>query len=238
MSTIIVRDLTLRYPGASDAALNHVNCTLDTGCVTLFLGKSGSGKTSLLRCIANVISDYAGEVQFENVPIRAMSRITRARTVGFVQQQFHLFGHMSALSNCTHPQIHVMKKTQEAARQKALTLFEHLGISGLEERRPHQLSGGQQQRVAIARALCMEASVLLLDEPTSALDPDSIGSLVEIVRVLKSDGITLAISTHDMRFAKQLLDHCYFMQGGRIVEESRAGAPGDVGPLTRAFLSA
>lgn len=218
MSLITAKNLTLYYARNKLAALDHVSFSIDEGRITLFLGKSGSGKTTLLKCIANLNSNFEGELTYKNRPIKAMSARDRASHIGFVAQSFDLFPHMNALKNCTHPQVHVLKRSEDEAKTRALTQLAHLGMSDFVDRFPHELSGGQKQRISIARALCMNSRLLLLDEPTSALDPESSKKLVEILRTLHAEGVTIALSTHDMTLAKNLLDRIYFMKDGRVIE--------------------
>lgn len=220
MSLITGKNISLHYPKSPHPALSQVNFEIPAGRMTLFMGKSGSGKTSLLRCIANLITDYTGEIAFQDKPIKKLSKAERAHSIGFVAQQFNLFPHLAVIDNCTQPQQLVLGRSQEESTQKAAELLASLGIDHLATRKPGQLSGGQMQRVAIARALCMDAKALLLDEPTSALDPESTGKLREILNILLKQGVSIAISTHDMSFAKSVFDRGYFLESGKILEES------------------
>lgn len=218
MSLIAASDLSLYYRNSKLPALDKVSCTVEEGRITLFLGKSGSGKTTLLKCIANLKQNFLGNLNYRGRPIRDMSSRERASHIGFVAQSYDLFPHMSVLANCMHPQIHVLKREKDEAKSVAHVQLSHLGMGEYLERYPHELSGGQKQRVSIARALCMNSRLLLLDEPSSALDPESSKKLVDILRTLNSEGVTIALSTHDMGLARHLLDRIYFMKDGRIVE--------------------
>jgi polar amino acid transport system ATP-binding protein len=218
MSLIQAENLALFYKNSKLPALENVSFNIEEGHITQFLGKSGSGKTTLLKCIANLISHFTGLLTYKNRPIKEMSAKDRATHIGFVSQSFDLFPHMNVLTNCTHPQIHVLKRIPSDAESIALLQLSHLGMKNFVDRFPHELSGGQKQRVSIARALCMNSRLLLLDEPTSALDPESSKRLVEILKALNKEGITIALSTHDMTFSKHLLDRIYFMKDGHILE--------------------
>lgn len=218
MILINAKDLYLTYRNNKLPALDKVSFSIEKGRITQFLGKSGSGKTTLLKCIANLNSNFSGQLTYQDLPIKEMSSKERATHIGFVAQSFDLFPHMDALTNCIHPQVHVLKRSPEEARSIAEAQFVHLGMKEYAERYPEELSGGQKQRVSIARALCMNSRLLLLDEPTSALDPESSKKLVEILRLLNREGVTIALSTHDMSLAKNLADVIYFMKNGRIVE--------------------
>lgn len=219
MNLINAQNLTLRYANRNEMALDNVSFSVQEKRITLFLGKSGSGKTTLLKCIANLNNNFGGILTYKDQAIKAMSPRERANHIGFVAQSFDLFPHMTVLENCTHPQVHVLKRNKEEAKNVAKNKLEHLGLGEFLTRMPKELSGGQKQRVSIARALCMDSRLLLMDEPTSALDPESSKMLVEILKTLNKEGVTIALSTHDMTFAKNLLDRVYFMRNGHIVEE-------------------
>ncbi len=218
MILINAKDLCLSYRNNKKPALDNVSFNVEEGRITQFLGKSGSGKTTLLKCIANLNSNFTGTLTYRDRPIKEMSSKDRASHIGFVAQSFDLFPHMDAITNCIHPQVHVLKRSFLDAKAIAEAQFVHLGMKEYAERYPEELSGGQKQRVSIARALCMNSRLLLLDEPTSALDPESSKKLVEILRLLNREGVSIALSTHDMSLAKNLADVIYFMENGRIVE--------------------
>jgi polar amino acid transport system ATP-binding protein len=186
--------------------------------ITIFLGKSGAGKTSLLRCIANLNSNYTGIISLKNKNVKTFSNKERVKHIGFVAQDFNLFPHMTALENCTHPMITVLGIPRIETEKKALQILKSLDIEELQLMYPKNLSGGQQQRVAIARALCLDPELLLFDEPTSALDPESTKSLQKLVSKLCKRGITIAITSHDMPFVKKILDRIYFFENGEIVD--------------------
>lgn len=210
--------ILLKYKNGKYPAINDVSFTIDEGRITLFIGKSGSGKTSLLKCIGNIINDFTGKLCYYDRPIKTMSPQERASNIGFVAQNFDLFPHMSVLKNCTHPQIFVLGKDSSIAIDNAKAKLKSLGMNDYIDRYPYELSGGQKQRVSIARALCMDSKLLLLDEPTSALDPESSKQLIVIIKSLKEQGVTIALSTHDMTLAKNLLDRIYFIDKGHIIE--------------------
>jgi ABC-type polar amino acid transport system ATPase subunit len=220
MNLIQGTQLSLYLGSEQLQVLQGVDFTIPKGRITLFLGKSGSGKTTLLRCISNLVRSYEGEILFRGKPLRSLSNQERARAIGFVAQHYNLFPHFTVLTNCMQAQQLVLGRSAKEAKERSLRLLHTLGIEHLAERKSTQLSGGQAQRVAIARALSMDAEVLLLDEPTAALDPESTAKLRDLLQQLVSTGVSMAISTHDMSFARSIFDRGYFMEAGRIIEES------------------
>lgn len=198
--------------------LYDVSCQLSPGKITTFIGESGAGKTTLFRCIAQLNELYTGSVLYNNTPISSYSLAQRIHIVGFVSQETTLFPHMTVLENCMHPIVSMLKLNKKAAKEKALQLLELLDIQNLGNRLPHSLSGGQQQRAAIARALGLNPRILLLDEVTSSLDPHSEDKLQQILKNLCAADVTIAISSHDMRFVRNVFDRVYFMERGRIAE--------------------
>lgn len=197
--------------------LHEVTIAMVPGHITAFIGASGAGKTSLLKCLAGVTEPYSGTITYADKQLEQLSVQQRAHMVGMVFQHCHLFAHMDVLRNCMHPQI-IGGCSAEIAQHKALAMLEKLGIASLVVAYPHQLSGGQQQRVAIARALCLEPQVLLLDEPSSALDPQNTQALASILRQLQAAGVTIGLCSHDVAFIKQVLDHAYYLEHGQIIE--------------------
>ncbi len=192
--------------------LKNISCTLKSGEMTAFLGPSGSGKTSLLKCIAQLYS-YTGQITYDGQELLGKEKAP----VGFVFQHFNLFPHMTALEQCMHPLKHVLKLVDEEAHERAMKLLTQLHLAEHAHKYPAQLSGGQQQRVALARALVLEPKVILFDEPTSALDPASVDNLVSLMHGLKSAGITLGVSSHDVSFVKLIADRSYHIVDGTIM---------------------
>ena len=221
--------------------LNDIRFGVAQGEVICLIGASGSGKSTLLRCINLLETPDAGEILVHGQDIlRGRMDVNRYRArVGMVFQSFNLFGNMDVLKNCMAGQVHVLKRSKEAARQKALTLLEKVGMREFAGASPNQLSGGQKQRVAIARALCMDPEVLLFDEPTSALDPEMVGGVLEVMKGLAREGLTMIVVTHEMAFAREVSTRVVFMDKGVIAEE---GSPEEIfqrpqNPRTREFLS-
>ena len=221
--------------------LRDVNFTVHPGDVTSILGSSGSGKSTLLRCINLLERPNQGEVRFHGRPITGRGTDASAyRTrVGMVFQSFNLFSNMNVLENCMAGPVKVLRRSREEARARALRYLEQVGMAPYINARPRQLSGGQKQRVAIARALAMEPEVLLFDEPTSALDPEMVGEVLEVMRDLAKEKMTMVVVTHEMGFAREVASRVVFMADGRILEE---GAPADLfdhpqDPRLKDFLS-
>ena len=221
--------------------LNDIRFSVAPGEVICLIGASGSGKSTLLRCINLLETPDAGEilVHGQNI-LQGRMDVNHYRTqVGMVFQSFNLFSNMDVLKNCMVGQTHVLKRNKEEARQKALFFLEKVGMKDFLGASPAQLSGGQKQRVAIARALCMDPEVLLFDEPTSALDPEMVGGVLEVMKGLAKEGLTMIVVTHEMGFARDVSTRVVFMDKGIIAEE---GAPQDIfqnpqNPRTREFLS-
>lgn len=192
--------------------LKQLNFHVKKGRITTFMGKSGAGKTTLLKCMAGLHRNYEGNITCNGHDLKTLPPVERAKTLGFVLQQFHLFPHLNVLQNCTYA---IGKENEE----KAVEILDFLEMRPFIKAWPSQLSGGQQQRVAIARALVLQPKVLILDEPTSALDPESKKKLESILRDLRALGITLILSSHDMPFIQKVQDIIYFMENGELVEE-------------------
>jgi polar amino acid transport system ATP-binding protein len=201
-------------------ALVDVSVTIAAGEVVVVIGPSGSGKSTLLRCLNRLETADAGHIFIEGVDVLdSKTDINKVRAeVGMVFQSFNLFPHKTVLDNITLAQRVVRKRSGAEARRKAETLLRKVGIQEKAKAYPDQLSGGQQQRVAIARALAMDPKVMLFDEPTSALDPEMIGEVLDVMKNLAGEGMTMVVVTHEMGFAREVADRVVFMDGGAIVE--------------------
>ncbi|MDO5136080.1 MAG: amino acid ABC transporter ATP-binding protein [Eubacteriales bacterium] len=225
----------------TNVVLRDIDFSVSPGDVTCIIGPSGSGKSTLLRCLNMLETPSSGEINYHGKDItdRKVNVPEYRSKVGMVFQNFNLFSNMTALKNCTVGQEKVLKKSPEEAKKKAMYYLEKVGMAPYINAKPKQLSGGQKQRVAIARALAMEPEILLFDEPTSALDPQMVGEVLEVMRNLAKEGLTMIIVTHEMAFARDVSKHVIFMANGVIVEENEPKAlfadPQD--PATREFLS-
>ena len=225
----------------SNDVLMDINLSVKKGEVLSIIGASGSGKSTMLRCINLLETPTAGEILFHGKNITSPDfSLSRYRTkVGMVFQSFNLFNNMTALENCIVGQVSVLKRDRKAAEETAKKYLQRVGMLPYINARPAQLSGGQKQRVAIARALAMEPEVLLFDEPTSALDPQMVGEVLEVMRSLAEDGLTMIVVTHEMAFARDVSTNVVFMANGYVCEQ---GEPKDIfenpqNPKTREFLS-
>jgi polar amino acid transport system ATP-binding protein len=201
--------------------LKGIDFHVDAGQVVCVIGPSGSGKSTLLRCINRLEEPSSGQVYVEGVDITDPETdldAMRSR-IGMVFQQFNLFPHMSVLRNLTIAQQRVKKRSKAEAEEIARRNLAKVGLAGKEDAYPGHLSGGQQQRVAIARSLSMDPDMMLFDEPTSALDPELVGDVLEVMKQLASEGMTMMVVTHEMGFAREVGDKLVFMDGGVIVEE-------------------
>jgi polar amino acid transport system ATP-binding protein len=202
-------------------ALVDVSCRIDRGEVVVVIGPSGSGKSTLLRCLNRLEKADSGHIFIDGIDIQDhKTDINKVRAeVGMVFQSFNLFQNKNVLENLTLAQMVVRNRSKEEAKDKAIALLRKVGIPEKADSYPDNLSGGQQQRVAIARALAMDPKVMLFDEPTSALDPEMIGEVLDVMKTLAREGMTMVVVTHEMGFAREVADRVIFMDQGRIVEE-------------------
>ena len=220
---LTAKNLTKSY-AKGILALNKVSFTLDQGKVLVVMGPSGSGKSTLIRTINGLETFDKGELNVLGIKIRADSderKIQRIRRrVGMVFQQFNLFPHLSILENITLAPIQVQKRNKKEAEEYGMNLLCQMGIESHAKKYPGQLSGGEQQRVAIARSLALKPELLLFDEPTSALDPERINEVLDAMRRLADQGMTMIVVTHEIKFAKEVSDQVLFIDSGKILEIS------------------
>lgn len=212
----------LKKTFGDNEVLKDINLSVDKREVVVVIGPSGSGKSTLLRCINQLEPITSGHVLIEGVDVSAQkTNINKIRQdVGMVFQQFNLFPHMTVLENIMLAPMKVKKISKSEARQTAVSLLKKVGLEEKEDAYPDSLSGGQKQRIAIARALAMEPKMMLFDEPTSALDPEMVGDVLDVMKRLAKDGMTMVVVTHEMGFAREVGDRVIFMDGGYIVEEN------------------
>ena len=219
----LCRELQKHYKGGGIKALDGVSASIGKGEVVVVIGPSGSGKSTFLRCLNLLEVPTAGRILFEGVDItdkKADINLHRQK-MGMVFQHFNLFPHMTILKNMTLAPMKLLHKTQADAEERALALLQRVGLADRAGAYPSQLSGGQKQRIAIVRALCMDPEVMLFDEPTSALDPEMVGEVLEVMKELAKDGMTMVVVTHEMGFAREVADRVIFMAEGLIVEEGK-----------------
>ncbi|MDG4800330.1 amino acid ABC transporter ATP-binding protein [Micromonospora sp. WMMD980] len=230
--------------------LKGIDLTVAAGEVACLLGPSGSGKSTFLRCVNHLERIDGGQLSVDGElvgyrrqgdrlhELKAREVAVRRRDIGMVFQRFNLFPHLTALGNVTEAPVRVLRTPRERAREEALRLLDRVGLAERAHNYPSQLSGGQQQRVAIARALAMRPKLMLFDEPTSALDPELVGEVLDVMKGLAADGMTMVVVTHEMGFAREVADQVAFLDDGVVVE---AGPPDEVlgrprHERTRAFL--
>ena len=227
MSTPAIQIIDLHKYFGDLEVLKGIDFQIDRGEVVCIVGPSGSGKSTLLRCVNLLEEPTSGQVLIDGIDITDPSTdIDQMRTrIGMVFQQFNLFPHLTVLRNLTIAQIKVLKRSKEEAETVAMDMLERVGVADKAHEYPIRCSGGQQQRVAIARSLCMGPEMMLFDEPTSALDPELVGEVLDVMRSLARDGMTMMVVTHEMGFAKDVADRVVFMDDGVIVEE---GPPSEV----------
>ena len=218
---ISVKDLEKHFNAGAVHALNGVTVDIGKSEVLVVIGPSGSGKSTFLRCLNLLERPTGGSVVFEGTDLTAPRTNINLyrRRMGMVFQHFNLFPHMTVLKNLTLGPVQLLKKSQSEADKKAIQLLERVGLADRADAYPSQLSGGQKQRIAIVRALCMEPDVMLFDEPTSALDPEMVGEVLDVMKELAQEGMTMVVVTHEMGFAREVADRVLFMDGGVIVEE-------------------
>lgn len=224
---IKVTDLKKHFREGTIHALDGVSMEISRGEVIVIIGPSGSGKSTFLRSLNLLEEPTSGEILFEGVNITDPHvNINKHRQkMGMVFQHFNLFPNMTVLRNMTLGPQKLLKKSKAEAEAKARELLERVGLSDRADAYPSQLSGGQKQRIAIVRALCMEPDVMLFDEPTSALDPEMVGEVLDVMKELAREGMTMAVVTHEMGFAREVGSRVVFMDSGKIVEE---GTPSEI----------
>ena len=237
---ISVRQLTKEFRHGV-VALDHCDLEVHRGEVVAIIGPSGSGKSTLLRSLNLLEQPTSGVIYFDGVDLadKSVNIDLHRQKMGMVFQHFNLFPHKTVLQNITMAPVALKKKTPQEARQQAMILLERIGLADKADEYPNMLSGGQKQRIAIVRSLAMEPEVLLFDEPTSALDPEMVGEVLDLMRSLAADGMTMVVVTHEMGFAREVASRVVFMADGRILEE---GAPADLfdhpqDPRLKDFLS-
>ena len=219
---IRVEDLKKEFVGVH--ALNGVTTEIKKGEVVFIVGPSGSGKSTFLRCLNRLEDPTGGHIYFDGVDLmdKKVNINKHRQKMGMVFQHFNLFPHMTILKNMTVAPVKLQGVNPKEAEEQALRLLERVGLADRANAYPSQLSGGQKQRVAIVRALCMKPEVLLFDEPTSALDPEMVGEVLEVMRELAKEHMTMVVVTHEMGFAREVADRILFMAEGKVLEE---GAP-------------
>ena len=224
---ISVRDLEKHFDEGKLKALRGVSADIKRGEVVVVIGPSGSGKSTFLRCLNLLEEPTKGTVTVEGVNITDPKvNINKHREkMGMVFQHFNLFPHMTILKNMTLAPRKLLKKSKAEAEEKAIGLLKRVGLADRANAYPNQLSGGQKQRIAIVRALCMEPQVMLFDEPTSALDPEMVGEVLDVMKQLAHEGMTMVVVTHEMGFAREVADRVIFMDEGKIIEE---GTPEEI----------
>ena len=222
-------------------ALDGVSAQIHRGEVVVVIGPSGSGKSTFLRCLNLLELPTGGQILFDGADItdKNCNINLHRQKMGMVFQHFNLFPHKTVLQNITMAPVTLKKKTAEEAKAQATALLERIGLADKANEYPNMLSGGQKQRIAIVRALAMDPEVMLFDEPTSALDPEMVGEVLDLMRDLAKDGMTMAVVTHEMGFAREVADRVVFMADGKILEE---GAPSELfdhpkDPRLQDFLS-
>ena len=241
MAEKVIELVHLQKQFGENTVLRDINLNVSKGEVLSIIGASGSGKSTMLRCINLLETPSSGQILYHGKDISShdMNLSQYRAKVGMVFQSFNLFNNMTALNNCITGQVSVLKRSREEAEATAMKYLERVGMAPYINARPSQLSGGQKQRVAIARALAMEPEALLFDEPTSALDPEMVGEVLDVMRSLADDGLTMIVVTHEMAFARDVSTNVVFMSGGVIYEE---GKPRDIfenpqNDKTKEFLS-
>jgi len=221
---IIIRaqEVKKHFRGGAIKALDGISTDIRKGEVVVVIGPSGSGKSTFLRCLNLLETPTGGSILFNGVDItdKKVNINVHRQKMGMVFQHFNLFPHMTILQNMTLAPIHLLKKSKAEAEEKAMALLERVGLADRANAYPSQLSGGQKQRIAIVRALCMEPEVMLFDEPTSALDPEMVGEVLEVMKDLAREGMTMVVVTHEMGFAREVGSRVLFMDEGKLVEEN------------------
>ena len=238
---ISVQHLVKEYNHGAVHALNDCSLDIRKGEVVAIIGPSGSGKSTLLRSLNLLEQPTSGAIFFDGADLagKSVNIDLHRQKMGMVFQHFNLFPHKTVLQNITMAPVTLKKKTAAAAKEQAMALLARIGLSDKANEYPNMLSGGQKQRIAIVRALAMDPEVMLFDEPTSALDPEMVGEVLDLMRDLARDGMTMAVVTHEMGFAREVADRVVFMADGKILEE---GAPADIfdhpkDPRLQDFLS-
>ena len=234
-------DVKKHYHGHEIKALDGISLNIQRGEVVVIIGPSGSGKSTFLRCLNLLETPTEGSILFNGIDItdKKVNINIHRQKMGMVFQHFNLFPHMTLLQNMTLAPIRLLKKSKEEAEEKAMQLLQRVGLTDRADAYPSQLSGGQKQRVAIVRALCMEPEVMLFDEPTSALDPEMVGEVLDVMKELAREGMTMVVVTHEMGFAKEVGSRVVFMDQGKLVEQ---GTPAELfenpqNPRLQDFLS-
>ena len=238
---ICVENLKKYYKGDVIKALDGINAEIKRGEVVVIIGPSGSGKSTLLRSLNLLETPTDGKIFLDKINIadKSVNINHHRQKMGMVFQHFNLFPHMTILKNLTIAPMKLLKMSKEEAENQAKKMLERVGLADRAQAYPSQLSGGQKQRIAIVRALCMKPEVMLFDEPTSALDPEMVGEVLDLMKELAKEGMTMVVVTHEMGFAREVADRVIFMDEGKIMEE---GTPKQIfenpaNERTKSFLS-